>query len=145
MRGTTIKALYKSPYLYITPLPRHNTGKQVSSNVLINVTLSCQRHCRGTVQNLKKKQKHQQWVVAGRQQLYCAVQSRSPDHCRTTIHRRVLPPGEFKPTVRLFCVRFMMIAVSIFTQCCERTKNAFANIQRLVKTHAAQNNTLLIV
>jgi len=30
------------------------------------------------------RQKRQQSVVTGRQQLYCAVQSRSPSHCQTT-------------------------------------------------------------
>jgi len=32
----------------------------------------------------KSKQNRRQSVVAGRQQLYCAVQSRSPSHCQTT-------------------------------------------------------------
>jgi len=32
----------------------------------------------------KKRQNCRQSVVAGRQQLYCAVQSRSPNHCQTT-------------------------------------------------------------
>ena len=31
-----------------------------------------------------KRQNRRQSVVAGRQQLYCAVQSRSPSHCHTT-------------------------------------------------------------
>ena len=31
-----------------------------------------------------KQQNRRQSVVAGRQQLYCAVQSRSPSHCQTT-------------------------------------------------------------
>ena len=31
-----------------------------------------------------KRQNRRQSVVAGRQQLYCAVQSRSPNHCQTT-------------------------------------------------------------
>jgi len=52
------------------------------------VTLSRQRHCGGTVQNEKEKQTKRQncrqSVVTGRQQLYCAVQSRSPSHCQTT-------------------------------------------------------------
>jgi len=33
---------------------------------------------------LWKRQNRRQSVVAGRQQLYCAVQSRSPNHCQTT-------------------------------------------------------------
>jgi len=37
-----------------------------------------------TRKNKQKGQKHQQSVVAGRQQLYCAVQSRSPSHRQTT-------------------------------------------------------------
>jgi len=32
----------------------------------------------------QKRQNRRQSVVAGRQQLYCAVQSRSPNHCQTT-------------------------------------------------------------
>ena len=32
----------------------------------------------------QKRQNRRQSVVAGRQQLYCAVQSRSPSHCQTT-------------------------------------------------------------
>jgi len=61
----------------------------VSNSVLIKVTLSvsCQRHCRSTMQLLSKRQKRRQSVVAGRQQLYCAVQSRSPDHRRTTTEK----------------------------------------------------------
>jgi len=35
--------------------------------------------------NKQKGQKRQQSVVAGRQQLYCAVQSRSPSNCQMTI------------------------------------------------------------
>jgi len=31
-----------------------------------------------------KRQKRRQSVVTGRQQLYCAVQSRSPNHCQRT-------------------------------------------------------------
>jgi len=34
-----------------------------------------------------KKNKHRQSLVAGRQQLYCAVQSRSPNHCQTTTRK----------------------------------------------------------
>ena len=33
------------------------------------------------------RQKRRQSVAAGRQQLYCAVQSRSPDHCQTTTEK----------------------------------------------------------
>jgi len=36
-----------------------------------------------TKKNNQKRQKRRQSVVAGRQQLYCAVQSRSPRHCQT--------------------------------------------------------------
>jgi len=32
----------------------------------------------------KKRQNRRQSVIAGRQQLYCVVQSRSPSHCQTT-------------------------------------------------------------
>ena len=32
----------------------------------------------------QKRQNRRQSVVTGRQQLYCAVQSRSPSHCQTT-------------------------------------------------------------
>jgi len=40
-----------------------------------------QGHCT----KLKQKgQNYRQSVVAGRQQLYCAVQSRSPSRCQTT-------------------------------------------------------------
>jgi len=34
-----------------------------------------------------KQQNRRQSVVAGRQQLYCAVRSRSPNHCRTTTEK----------------------------------------------------------
>jgi len=34
-----------------------------------------------------KRQNRRQSVVAGRQQLYCAVQSRSPSHCQTTTRK----------------------------------------------------------
>jgi len=34
-----------------------------------------------------KKENRRQSVVAGRQQLYCAVQSRSPSHCQTTTEK----------------------------------------------------------
>jgi len=34
-----------------------------------------------------KRQNRRQSVVAGRQQLYCAVQSRSPSHCQTTTEK----------------------------------------------------------
>jgi len=50
------------------------------------VTLSCQEHCRSTVQNLKR-QKRRQSVVEGKQQLYCVVQSWSPNDCRTTTEK----------------------------------------------------------
>ena len=37
----------------------------------------------------KQNDKIRQSVVAGRQQLYCAVQSRSPSHCQTTTGKEV--------------------------------------------------------
>ena len=53
------------------------------------MTLSCQRHCRGTVQNETKQkvQNRRQSVVAGRQLLYCAVQSQSPSHLQMTTEK----------------------------------------------------------
>ena len=49
------------PYaLYYTPCPlttKRKTTALVSNNVLIKVTLSSHRHCRGTIQNLKNKAK----------------------------------------------------------------------------------------
>ena len=36
----------------------------------------------------QKGQKRRQSVVAGRQQLYCAVQSRSPSHCSVYVQTR---------------------------------------------------------
>ena len=38
-----------------------------------------------------KRQNRRQSVVAGRQQLYCAVQSRSPSDCQTTTGKYSLP------------------------------------------------------
>jgi len=50
----------------------------------------------------QKRQNRRQSVVAGRQQLYCAVQSRSPNHCQTTTgkvvfssRRNVVSDGAF--------------------------------------------------
>ena len=46
-----------------------------------------------------KQQNRRQSVVAGRQQLYCAVQSRSPNHCRKSTvfssRRNVVSDGAF--------------------------------------------------
>jgi len=53
----------------------------VINNVLIKVTLSCQRYWHRTKLDKTtqtKRQNRRQSVVAGRQQLYCAVQSQSP-------------------------------------------------------------------
>ena len=46
----------------------------------------CQRHCRAPYK-IKKRQKPRKSVVAGRQQLYCEVQSWSPNHRRITTEK----------------------------------------------------------
>ena len=61
----------------------------IINNVLIKVTLYHVKHIAGAPYKIDKTkqtkgQNRRQSVVAGRQQLYCAVQSRSPNHCRTT-------------------------------------------------------------
>jgi len=62
----------------------------------------------------QKQQKRRQSVVAGRQQLYCAVQSQLPNHCQTTTEestvfswqRNVVSDGAFvTDESRLFHVR----------------------------------------
>jgi len=54
----------------------------------------------------QKRQNRRQSVVAGRQQLYCAVQSRSPNHCQTTtgkVQRRCIPDRRWqKDSARRF-------------------------------------------
>ena len=56
----------------------------------------------------QKGQKRRQSVVAGRQQLYCAVQSRSPNHCQTTTEKVQSSASH----ARILCHKFTFITTT---------------------------------
>ena len=58
-----------------------------------------------TKNNKKKPQKRRQSVVVGRQQLYCAVQSPSPNHCQTTTEKVQSSAHDGTSSVTVHCVQ----------------------------------------
>ena len=122
------------------------------------MTLSCQRYFKGTVQNSTRTQKRRQSVVADRQQLYFAAQSRSPNHRQTQtttekvqssardgafltddgrlFHARAEATGKARsPSVTTSGGRYLSPQVSdnfVFQICCDEDGRVYWRIQFLI-------------